>query len=123
VNAPEQPRRVRAADGKTPGQLAYEAWVTEYRTRMLCQGESAGTEVAWVRLGPEMRAAWEAAAAAVFQRGVAEGIVMAAQELMDRLRAENAIRGDGWRGPETISAVAQWLQERGIDTDDLDEED
>ena len=54
-----------------------------------------------------------------YDRGAAD----AAQELMGRLHAENAIRGDGWRGPEVITAVGQWLREHGVDPDAADDEE
>lgn len=57
---------------------------------------------------------------AAYDDGYTEGIQAAAEELLALMGLEGAIRGDGWRGPETISAVGQFFARHGIDVPEDD---
>ena len=58
----------------------------------------------------------ELSAEALFQQGVTEGIVTAADELWTRLLEAGVTPAGDWNGGDVVNVVDQWLQDHGVDT-------
>lgn len=59
----------------------------------------------------------------LYQQGVTDGILLAADELWDRLRArDGCVTGGDWCGGDVIEVVDRWLQDHGVETGEPEEE-